>query len=1588
MGNVIPKLQKVFRILEILILSMALIFIFVVGAVNLPFVHSFITAKTNTILEKKGIPLHIGKISLLLNGKIGIKEIEIITTGPDTVVYAGSVNVNVKPIPLFSKKVVISTLTLNDAVMNIIASEETGLLNIIEVFSTKNSIQDTIASDTSKKTSSPWEIRVNEVAFNHIRFRYDDKPGGILVEQQLQKAKIEFSNFSLLNKQIDIQYLTLESPVGKVAIRETGQPQTVDDGETAPWKFSAKSLNISDLSFVFEQPDIQQQIAVQLKKGELTLEKLDLATSEILVEKIELIEPAVTFTSGKSPAEDVQPELTAESFTLPVIPWTIKSAVFVINKGSFKYNPADSLQSASLGKWLPVHNLNVAFTNTGLTPAGYNFSLDNLSFALANTLEIDKGSLLFAIDSLQKMKLNLNLNAILKEKQTWLEKKTEIKFTSNIEGNASALEIHELSLQSSGGLNLSVVGKLTEPLKALDAGCELRIVSDMISRNQLLPVIKHLSPQTKLPMFSYFTFSGFIKNKVKQPGFGFKINSPTGVIKSSGNFDINRMSGALQSEFTNVQLAQLFGESLPENLTGNLQVKGQMKKGRLPEGDCLVQIDSIKYKGITTCNISMQAEMLNNEADIKLLSADSALNLDFAAHFTKNKTDNYLAKLEGFFDIDFFALNFMPEPLSLSGNIVSALEYANPSVIASAAIINFAILNKADTATLEKIELSLDLSDSLIISNFDADFLHAHFNSHALLPDFQKAFESTQLKNVINLDSTNFLQLNDIQNLKTFSFEATIHHHPIFHLFYPDSVLNFSDINIELGKTETDSITLGTIKTNWINFNKINFLNPEIVANITPDRLTFGLNIDSIGYQQNVIFGKSQLNLEVLPSFIYGNFNIAGLNDTLLYQVGFRTVRDQNLLIFRSDPTNWIVNKKSCRLSPVEFFTYDLSNNQYAANLGMDFEKTHFSVKGKNTDKIELVLENLVVPNFTNTASVDSVPLCILNIDALYTKTEHHNVEMKVDVHQLKWMYIDFDQLSLTGNMEADSTGILNARIHLAADDSLALNMLMTADNIEKTVEIKSDFRQLHFQLFEPFISEYAQNLHGTTNGQITINRNKDKLNLNGNIEFNDFGLNVVPLKTELDMEHNKIEIVNNNFLFNNFTVTDSLKHPLIIDGKIIFEDQENIRADLVVKTKKLQLMNTQQTATSPLFGSLIVNSSLTVKGSVFTPTVKGNILLDAGTNLTYQMIQDLSVENTQTDVVFATITDSLEIIYPNTGQKPKMTEMPDIETTIGIDPGSIFNVRIADIYGVDITIKGEGLLNYNMLPNNTMSLNGDYKVISGDCKLKITGWPVKEFTILPGSSMQWDGIIENPKLNIEASTRVKGSYFNPIDNKSRAVDFFVSMQVRNKLSELEILFKVQSSDQYITSVLSAFSDDEIMRQAINLLLFETIEIPGIESSGNYLASQMNSFWESQLNSLTRSKLKNTSLSFGIDTYNQSTTAGNQERTSFTYEMEQRFMNNRAAIKISGKLNDFSEGSTYQTNSLFENFIFEYALDPANTKNIKLYQKRDYEDMLEGEVTKYGGGFLYTKSYPKLKDIWQRGKKNKNAKVPENTNQK
>jgi len=171
------------------------------------------------------------------------------------------------------------------------------------------------------------------------------------------------------------------------------------------------------------------------------------------------------------------------------------------------------------------------------------------------------------------------------------------------------------------------------------------------------------------------------------------------------------------------------------------------------------------------------------------------------------------------------------------------------------------------------------------------------------------------------------------------------------------------------------------------------------------------------------------------------------------------------------------------------------------------------------------------------------------------------------------------------------------------------------------------------------------------------------------------------------------------------------------------------------------------------------------------------------------------------------------------------------------------------------------------------------------------------------------------------------------------------------------------------------------MRQAITILLFAKIDLPGISTSSDYMTEQVNQLVATQLNQLTKTTIKGIDISFGLDSYMQSNQAGGQEtKTSLSYDVKKALFNNRAQIEISGRLNDVNKQPGASDLSL-NNFSFEYRLDSTGTKFLKVYNEHTYEDVFEGEVIKTGVGLTFRKRYKTLGDIWKREEKKKKPKT-------
>ncbi|MBK6284779.1 MAG: hypothetical protein IPF54_21030 [Draconibacterium sp.] len=272
-----------------------------------------------------------------------------------------------------------------------------------------------------------------------------------------------------------------------------------------------------------------------MKDGNISLDKLELATSEIIIGEINLTEPNVTFETDSTTTAETTVNTDSLTFSIPVVPWKIAVDEFSIKNGMFAYKTSDKTQNEALEKWLPVQGLNASFENTLITPNSYKLKLEKISFALSNTLSIESGDLHFFSDSLQNMGIEVHLSALLKETKGLFAKKQTLDFSTKAEGNTSALKISEFGISSTTGLKFNLDGTIENPLNMPYSACDLQFASGAVSREMILPILSNFSPQTELPNFKPFTISGSIKNELYNPLFD-EINSESGKNCSNWKF--------------------------------------------------------------------------------------------------------------------------------------------------------------------------------------------------------------------------------------------------------------------------------------------------------------------------------------------------------------------------------------------------------------------------------------------------------------------------------------------------------------------------------------------------------------------------------------------------------------------------------------------------------------------------------------------------------------------------------------------------------------------------------------------------------------------------------------------------------------------------------------------------------------------------------------------------------------------------------------------------------------------------------------------------------------------------------------------
>ena len=146
------------------------------------------------------------------------------------------------------------------------------------------------------------------------------------------------------------------------------------------------------------------------------------------------------------------------------------------------------------------------------------------------------------------------------------------------------------------------------------------------------------------------------------------------------------------------------------------------------------------------------------------------------------------------------------------------------------------------------------------------------------------------------------------------------------------------------------------------------------------------------------------------------------------------------------------------------------------------------------------------------------------------------------------------------------------------------------------------------------------------------------------------------------------------------------------------------------------------------------------------------------------------------------------------------------------------------------------------------------------------------------------------------------------------------------------------------------------------------------------MGAALNSFLQSEINNIAGSALKTIDISFGMESYDENGTDGGGKRTDYSFRFAKRFYNDRLRVVIGGRIstgNDINEG---QNQSFIDNIAVEWRLDNSGTRYVKIFHNKNYESLLEGEISETGAGIVLRKKMKRLRELFI-FRKNKNRSV-------
>jgi len=1529
---------------------------------NLPFTQRFATGKVNQVLSSSSVPIHLDAIRKIMPGSVIIQGVVISGLQGDTIIYAGELEADIRLISLLRSKVMLKEVVLDGALVELARINSAEKLNIAAAFQS-GKLKDAVSLE---KPPAKWEISIRKGTLSNIRFQMNDSISGVHISQDASLIKLDNFDISLPKREINIRSLFLDNAMGSVHLTPRLKPPETRKGP--PWNLGFDKLAMEDMDFGFSRAVDSLDIRTIIGKGSVRANVFDLVSRTVDIEKISL-DKSMLAINGRRVFHEI--DLQTEDLRLDETQAALKlrKMAFEMENGFSLKKMSGELDSNRDKTWLQV---DVQTKNSRL---GLKASADETyGDILAAPGQIEQATV-----EIEKSLISLkDLLCFLPELEGWPIYEglaaSQIEVGMHLDLKASSLDVSGMTISQERNFSIKLGGNIQKVFNLADATGDMHLSVSGLNQVWLEELATASGISHPFPDLSDLKLEGNLSDSLVSPEISLTLVSQRGNMDVIGSLDIQKKLFALGYSLHGVALGELLAVPDLGSFTGAGEIKGKGFSGDELQASFYLHMDTLGFKSYPYQNFQFTGTIQPGVYGLQMVAKDPSMIGDM--QLSLELADSAIVlKTSGLLQAQLDDLHLYGDSLNLQTGFDASLINKDQVLEIELHSRDLTLITPQKTAVVEEL-IAYFKSDSARSSfQLDADFMDADIQLVKPLNELDSLGKGYQHYFASFKKASHFTATNRVTLLPEINATASILYHDLFDVFMGDSGFHFSRLDASIRKQSDQNSLRTTITGGELSYKILETEKITAVLTDSAGLILLELQSDSTSLLSGPEFMlKLQANLSNRNMLASLSVDDYGNQDLYLIEVAGRA--DSNKIFLEIPDQRLILNGSEWQLEDPELLSIDLADNSFYPSLQMKRDSSHLQINTRSEDSLITYAMDL---NRVELTSLIRNDIFQGSPDGSFTGSIEYqtdgNTEKNIDtdllISDLSFFGQTYSEIWMEGRFSRGVSDSYIFDLH-ARTDSLDVQV-----NAEKNAlgerEMKGLFTHFPLVLIEPFVEEYISDVEGSLSGNFDMSSRRGRERFTGQLLFHDARTKVRLLNSVFRIPDQEIDIAEQKVVFDEFTILDTLDRPLKVDGFIEFRGQKSPVADLNITSSELKVMSRKKRSNVLFTGNVFVDSRISITGPLTRPDIGGIIHLSEGSEIFYNHMEDVRMTETDKIVNFVSHSPLGEEIQAPVLSGQGRLGSTSIATVIEIDPSTMINFTLAKrMFDIYLNVKGGGNIRYNQ-ENEQMALSGKYEIGEGTTLLKLVGWPNKSFRLAEGGFIRWDGMVENPELGLEAENKVSTSYVNPIDGKNRDIDFFVILRLTGYLEDLNVLFTLRTPDQYVMSIINALSPEEQMRQAISVLLFEAIDLPGISSSTDYMTQQVNQILTSQLNQFTKSAIKGVDISFGLDTYDESARDGSSETTtSLSYEVSKTFLNNRAQIEFSGRLKDANQESSSNTDHSLNNLSFEYTLDSAATKYLKIYNEHTYDDVFEGEVIQTGVGFTYRKRYKTFKDIWRR----------------